>query len=887
MRKYWIFVTALVAAACVKMEMEAPVMQEQKGETWTVTADAFRDTDTDSDPDAESSTKVLDNSVESHIFFYWGGKDQVEMRSVYQEATVGILTPRHVGGSSTQLHGNMYLANPRVGSEYTLHYPRVPVRPASELWQGQKGTIEDISENFHYASARVEVVTLNQLKSALQLSDAHFKNHQSITQFELSYPTENTEGIVKLTITAPGLEGPVTVVPATPGKKFLVAIPANALSENSDTRVPYTFLAQTESGKIFEGTRRASLKAGKYYKATVSGMSEYDPLRIPLTIEALYDGEVTVKNPLGRALYYGFAGVNQSRINSNVTSNSEIRIKVKAGDRLLLGGKFYNGVRAWSSSSERFNISCNVPFYAYGNVMSMIDFENYLCPGQTTYMDTMEEYALAGMFEENIHLYNHPEKTLELPAKTVKAGAYALMFFDCDNLTQAPELPATKLHGGPYTTMGAPWGPYYMTFSNCDRLKTAPSILPAMSVPKAAYFAMFRFCESLEASPVLPAPYPAPYAYRAMFSYCPSLRQITCYAVSGWGPQNATESWVENVPAGGVFIKDPGAGWPSGIHGIPEGWNSDAPTPLTVEAIEDGTLVISNPQGLSISWGESISQTSLSTSRFTTIYIPLVAGGKIYLWGDNAVYGGADGATYLNTTITSSAAHYVYGDIRSLLTKGDNTRITSISSWAFSGLFQGNTGLRSHPSQVLTMGTQAVGDYAFNNMFFGCTGLVRAPELPATTLGEECYGGMFSECTSLKEAPELPAENLSAACYSAMFSVCTSLVTAPALPATTLAEGCYGNMFDACTSLVNAPVLPASHLPEGCYSYMFRDCSSLKAVKCLATNPLLSDYSADPVKMGNVDDWLEGTSSTGTLTRKAGVNWPSGAVPSGWNVQNP
>ena len=146
---------------------------------------------------------------------------------------------------------------------------------------------------------------------------------------------------------------------------------------------------------------------------------------------------------------------------------------------------------------------------------------------------------------------------------------------------------------------------------------------------------------------------------------------------------------------------------------------------------------------------------------------------------------------------------------------------------------------------------------------------------------------MFSECTSLKEAPELPAENLSAACYSAMFSVCTSLVTAPALPATTLAEGCYGNMFDACTSLVNAPVLPASHLPEGCYNYMFRDCSSLKAVKCLATNPLLSDYSADPVKMGNVDDWLEGTSSTGTLTRKAGVNWPSGAVPSGWNVQNP
>ena len=34
-----------------------------------------------------------------------------------------------------------------------------------------------------------------------------------------------------------------------------------------------------------------------------------------------------------------------------------------------------------------------------------------------------------------------------------------------------------------------------------------------------------------------------------------------------------------------------------------------------------------------------------------------------------------------------------------------------------------------------------------------------------------------------------------------MFKGCTSLVTAPILLATTLADFCYGNMFNGCTSL--------------------------------------------------------------------------------------
>ena len=39
--------------------------------------------------------------------------------------------------------------------------------------------------------------------------------------------------------------------------------------------------------------------------------------------------------------------------------------------------------------------------------------------------------------------------------------------------------------------------------------------------------------------------------------------------------------------------------------------------------------------------------------------------------------------------------------------------------------------------------------YCYNNMFYGCTGLTSAPELPATTLAANCYRNMFYGCTKL------------------------------------------------------------------------------------------------------------------------------------------
>ena len=72
--------------------------------------------------------------------------------------------------------------------------------------------------------------------------------------------------------------------------------------------------------------------------------------------------------------------------------------------------------------------------------------------------------------------------------------------------------------------------------------------------------------------------------------------------------------------------------------------------------------------------------------------------------------------------------------------------------------------------------------YAFFALFEGCTSLLSAPELPATTMAQGCYFRMFAECTGLKSAPELPAEALAMNCYQRMFRGCSTLSSAYIVP---------------------------------------------------------------------------------------------------------
>ena len=898
MRKYVILLAALVLAACAKTEVEAPVEKENPSEkVWTVSVEATKVDATDTTKAAEADgwdgdaaeTKSLDNSVESRIDFYWSMTDYVEVYRIDNNGEalekVGTLSPVGVGGSSTTLRGEI-TGRFQVGNPLALFFPKLPADEKTR-YANQKGTVADIAKNFDYAVAFMKVASIDELtlENLNGGSSAEFESAQSITKFSFSYASVNSEGIVKLTITAPFMAGEVTVIPDTPGTEFYVAIPDSGL----DQKLTYTFMAETESGTIYEATRRANLKAGKYYKALVSGMAEYKPVETPLTIEAREAGTITILNSLNRQIMYNAEGYGFTHMTTKFTSDNPIEIPVTAGQRVILGGENETYATGWENYT---NIFFSSDCYVYGNVMSLVNWQYYGRPESDSRVRTAKDWAFTQLFggwndreHARPHLLNHPVKTIELPATSVGKGAYREMFAFCTNMTVAPELPATTFTGGPYTANENDQ-PYGFMFINCTSLRKAPSILPATTVPACTYMSMFDLCESLEATPVLPAQNPGYLAYNYMFNGCSSLKQITCYAKGNLGNSGAMPFWVRGVPSTGIFIKDPDASWPIGVHGIPTGWTYDNPVPLTVEAVENGTLTITNPQGLSITWGKEVSMASATTTSLTTISIPMTAGDKIRLWGDNACYGGTGGATYNNTNITSTAAHYVYGDIRSLLSKSDYPNVSSIPAWAFNGLFADDTGLRSHPDLALTMGASAVGEYAMAEMFARCTGLVRAPSLPATSLAAECYAGMFSGCTALAQAPSLPATTLAFGCYMGMFAGCSSLVNAPSLPATSLAEWCYGNMFDSCSSIVTAPDLPAATLKNGCYSYMFRDCTSLRTVRCPATNPALSNYGVEPAIEGNVDDWLQNTAASGTFSKKSGVTWPAGSIPSGWSVTN-
>lgn len=98
-------------------------------------------------------------------------------------------------------------------------------------------------------------------------------------------------------------------------------------------------------------------------------------------------------------------------------------------------------------------------------------------------------------------------------------------------------------------------------------------------------------------------------------------------------------------------------------------------------------------------------------------------------------------------------------------------------------------------------------DAKFCNLFYDCTQLTSAPELPATQLASYCYFSMFNGCSSLEKASDLPAETLAASCYEGMFSRCSSLVKAPELQATQLANYCYNQMFKDCTNLTSVTML--------------------------------------------------------------------------------
>ena len=305
-------------------------------------------------------------------------------------------------------------------------------------------------------------------------------------------------------------------------------------------------------------------------------------LSVPLTLEAM-ENNVTVtfvssaSGPVTYKINGGTAQIIESEAVEYITLDN-------VGDRV----EFYGNNTTYATTTSDFsNITCNKDCYVYGNIMSLINSENY--ESTTTLTGT---YTFCSLFRDNTYIKNKDGADLLLPATTLTKSCYNSMFYGCTSLTTAPALPATTLADYCYESMfngcisltAAPELPatiltrycYVHMFENCTDLTSAP-VLPATTLAYGCYASMFMYCTNLTISPVLHAATLTDRCYESMFGGCTNLNEVTCLATD-ISASTCIEYWLSDVASTGTFTKAANMSkWTTFISGgsgtgIPSGW---------------------------------------------------------------------------------------------------------------------------------------------------------------------------------------------------------------------------------------------------------------------------------------------------------------------------
>ena len=110
--------------------------------------------------------------------------------------------------------------------------------------------------------------------------------------------------------------------------------------------------------------------------------------------------------------------------------------------------------------------------------------------------------------------------------------------------------------------------------------------------------------------------------------------------------------------------------------------------------------------------------------------------------------------TTIATGATTPSSNIIYFRGQATETKALFTESTFSNTWTFTGATNLECSGKLDRLLQNTLGSDinvlTIGDYCYDSMFYGCTSLVTAPALPATTLASFCYNSMFYGCTSLK-----------------------------------------------------------------------------------------------------------------------------------------
>ncbi len=417
----------------------------------------------------------------------WEDGDQVYVYADNVSTTsIGTLTPKTYGERTATLTGDINAAG--LSNGQTLYFSTKD-RATLDL-TSQDGTVESL----FYFTATAEITIDGGNASVGNLS---FARPIAVVKFSLKDKGNSDAAISASELQVTVNSTTYTVTPASATNELFVGIPG--ISSKA------IILDATVGDKAYVYNKSdVSFTNNEYYAITVK-MTEYAPNTTPLTFQAMAD-DVTVKlhkfQTAQPSLKYRKNDGDWTTLTFVDTYNST-SISLNTGDKLSFRGD--NTTLTENQNGYcKFELSGNC--YVYGNIMSLLDKDDF--PTNKTLSAGFTFYELF----LNAPIYNHPSKTLVLPATTLTASCYSDMFAGCTHLTTAPALPAATLAASCYKNM----------FRGCTGLTTAPA-LSATTLASECYRNMFGGCTGLTTAPALSATTLASDCYHEMFSGCTGL----------------------------------------------------------------------------------------------------------------------------------------------------------------------------------------------------------------------------------------------------------------------------------------------------------------------------------------------------------------------------
>ena len=447
-----------------------------------------------------------------------------------------------------------------------------------------------------------------------------------------------------------------------------------------------------------EATITVAVEASEYYNAGEQKIQV--AVKRPLTFEALEDAWIGVEfngATLEKPVVY------KKNNDAKVEITTDTWFPVEKGDKVefesanerLTQNDWTWGVRIIASNGK-----CAV----YGNVMSMISPDGNYHTNKTITQPFAFSGLLAGYgkweeipagsgnwIQTGYYTVAHDKYKLLLPATTLTYGCYYRMFYN-SGLTEAPELPATKLADYCYQWM----------FESCGDLTKAPE-LPAKEMKEGCYGAMF-YNTGLTEAPALPATKLANWCYQQMFSNCKKLTKAPSLLAA-----EMKDRCYQQMFADCINLKNAPA--------LPAETLADYCYSEMFRNCSELTAAPALPakelkpycyQGLFNSCAKLTKAPAMSATKLA--------------------YGCCDGMFY-NSGLTEAPA----------------LPVTDLAPYCYEWMFENCSDLTKAPALPAT----TLEEGCYYGMFSGCESLEKAPDLNAETLVDYCYQYMFYNCTKL------------------------------------------------------------------------------------------------------------------------------------------